>query len=232
MPTSAPRTARQRARTEITAEILATARRQVAEVGPGQLSLRAVARELGMASSALYRYFPDRDALLTQLIIVAYDELGDACDAGLEAARSDPLCQWRALANSARAWARSNPQMYALIYGTPVPGYAAPHDTVDPATRVFRQLGTICVALDQAGVPVPDQVAIPKHLAEQISRLLDSEEVELNHQRFMAATSAWALLFGMVSFEVFGRYTNMFDDVDALFTHQVDRVAISMGMTP
>lgn len=231
MATSAPRTARQRARAELTAEILATARQQLDQVGPAQLSLRAVARELGMASSALYRYFPDRDALLTELIIVAYNELGDACDAGLEAARNDPLSQWRALANSVRGWAMANPQMYALIYGSPVPGYAAPTDTIDPATRVFRLLGGICFALDEDGAPVPDHVPIPRSLNKQIKALLDIDGVGLDRQRFMAATSAWALLFGMVSFEVFGRYTGMFDDADALFANQVDRVAISMGMT-
>jgi AcrR family transcriptional regulator len=232
MPTSAPRTARQRARAELTAEILTTARRQLNEVGPTQLSLRAVARELGMASSALYRYFPDRDALLTRLIIVAYDELGDACDAGLEAADDDPLTQWRALAHSVRGWAKANPQMYALIYGSPVPGYAAPDDTVGPATRILRRLGGICFALDQADVPVPDHPPIPASVNRSIDDLLAGEQVELDHGRFMAALNAWALLFGTISFEVFGRYTGMIEDLDALFDHQIDRVAISMGMAP
>ncbi len=67
------RTARERARAELTGEIKAEARRQLAARGAQQLSLRAVARELGMASSALYRYFPSRDDLLTSLIIDAYD---------------------------------------------------------------------------------------------------------------------------------------------------------------
>src|SRR6202046_3771698 len=78
---SASRTARERARAELTREIKQEARRQLAASGAQGLSLRAVARELGMVSSALYRYFPSRDELLTALIIDAYDALGEAAEA-------------------------------------------------------------------------------------------------------------------------------------------------------
>src|SRR3954447_17534004 len=78
----APKTARQRAREDITAEILAAARARLAETGPGELSLRAVARDVGMVSSAVYRYFPSRNDLLTALLIAAYDELGAAVEGG------------------------------------------------------------------------------------------------------------------------------------------------------
>lgn len=77
---SAPTTARERARTEITREILQTGREHLARDGAAALSLRAVARDLGMASSAVYRYVPNRDALLTMLIIAAYDSLGEAVE--------------------------------------------------------------------------------------------------------------------------------------------------------
>src|SRR5690606_9117749 len=90
--------ARERARTEVTADIKNRARRQLAEVGAAKLSLRAVSRELGMASSALYRYFPSRDDLLTALIIDAYDAVGAAAEAALEAAESvgdAPIARWQ-----------------------------------------------------------------------------------------------------------------------------------------
>ena len=77
---SAPATARARARAELTNEIKATARRHLAEVGAPALSLRAVARELGMASSAVYRYFASRDELLTALIVDAFDAVGAAAE--------------------------------------------------------------------------------------------------------------------------------------------------------
>src|SRR3954465_4125271 len=80
-------TARERVRAELTAEITDAARRQLASVGAAGLSLRAVARELGMASSALYRYFPSRDELLTRLIVDGYDDLGAAGEAADDPSR-------------------------------------------------------------------------------------------------------------------------------------------------
>src|SRR4051794_8028156 len=92
------RTARERARKEITGEILGAARTRLAEAGPGELSLRAVARDVGMVSSAVYRYFPSRDHLLTALLIHAYDELGAFAEAADDAVgdRADLTARWRA----------------------------------------------------------------------------------------------------------------------------------------
>src|ERR1700760_1937240 len=134
-PNGAPRTARERARAELTREIKEEARRQLADAGANGLSLRAVAKELGMVSSALYRYYPSRDDLLTALIIDAYNALGDAAERALAApgpARERWVGGWHAV----RDWARSRPHEYALIYGSPVPGYRAPEATIGPAARV------------------------------------------------------------------------------------------------
>lgn len=131
------RGARARARIEITAAIKAEARTQLAAEGAAKLSLRAVARELGMVSSALYRYFPSRDDLLTALIVDAYDAVGAAAErAAAEAAGERPLVRWTAACRAVRAWAVAHPHEYALIYGSPVPGYTAPQDTNAPAARV------------------------------------------------------------------------------------------------
>src|SRR3954454_1962832 len=123
---STARGARARARIEITAAIKDEARRQLAAGGAAALSLRAVARELGLVSSALYRYFPSRDDLLTALIIDAYDSLGAAAEAAAVAnGTAGPRSGWRAVCHAIRDWARQNPHEYALIYGSPVPGYQA-----------------------------------------------------------------------------------------------------------
>src|ERR1700742_4446639 len=130
----APRTARERARTELTREIKEEARRQLAAAGADGLSLRAVARELGMVSSALYRYYPSRDDLLTALIIDAYNALGEAAEravAGPAAARERWVAAWHAI----RDGVRSNSHEYALICGSPVPGSGAPEATIGPAAR-------------------------------------------------------------------------------------------------
>ena len=129
--------ARERARAEVRAAILDTAGSHVAAHGASALSLRAVARDLGMVSSAIYRYFPARDDLLTALIVEAYDSLGAHTEAAVDATRGLPPAQrWVEAALAIREWATTQPHAYALLYGTPVPGYAAPDDTVVPGTRV------------------------------------------------------------------------------------------------
>ena len=102
---------RARVRAELTREIADVARRHLASAGAAALSLRAVARELGMASSAVYRYFPSRDDLLTALIVDAYDALGDAAEArrAPAAARDDLRGRWRAACRAVREWARRAP---------------------------------------------------------------------------------------------------------------------------
>src|SRR5438132_1796502 len=121
MATASPRTARDRARAELTEEIKAVARRHLAEEGSAALSLRAVAREVGMVSSAVYRYFPSRDDLLTALIIDAYDAVGEHAEAAERASRNRGIAvRWLTVCEAIRAWALANPHEYALIYGSPV----------------------------------------------------------------------------------------------------------------
>src|SRR5512141_3253049 len=118
MTTTTTPTARDRARAELTDEIKAVARRQLAEHGSAALSLRAVAREVGMVSSAVYRYFPSRDDLLTALIIDAYDAVGEQAE-GAEAMAPDRsvVTRWLQVTEAVRAWALANAHEYALIYG-------------------------------------------------------------------------------------------------------------------
>src|SRR3954464_716928 len=116
---------RARVRAELTREIVDVARRHLASEGAAALSLRAVARELGMVSSAVYRYFPSRDELLTALIIDAYDSVADAAEEAEAAVpRGDVAARWMATCRAVRLWAVANPQEYALIFGSPIPGYA------------------------------------------------------------------------------------------------------------
>src|SRR6266567_9191488 len=135
------RAARERTRAEITREILAAARRHLATDGASGLSLRASARELGVSSSAVYGYVASRDELLTRLIVTAYDALGSAAEIQEAAVdREDLAGRWAAACGAVRGWALANPNEYALIYGTPVPGYVAPVATIAPAARVSSVL--------------------------------------------------------------------------------------------
>ena len=142
-----PTTPRALARLQRIAEIKDAARQQLIEVGSDGLSLRAVARELGVVSSAVYRYFASRDELLTALIVDAYDAVGEATEAAVAETSGRPVAvRWMAVARAVRTWALAQPHEYALIYGSPVPGYQAPEDTVSPALRA--PLAALAVVAD------------------------------------------------------------------------------------
>src|ERR1043166_4451027 len=128
---NAGRTARERVRAELIREITEVARAQPATGGAAGLSLRAVARELGMVSSAVYRYFPSRDDLLTALIIDGYNAIGAAVERADGACRrDDPHGRGLAACRAVRDWALAHPHEYSLVYGSPVPGYRAPEQTI------------------------------------------------------------------------------------------------------
>ncbi|MEJ8281202.1 TetR/AcrR family transcriptional regulator [Pseudonocardia spirodelae] len=227
---NASRTARERARAELVSEITAAARRQLAETGAAALSMRAVSREIGMVSSALHRYFPTRDDLLTALIVQSYDALADAVDTAAAAAGDDPADRWRAVAHAVRGWALAHPHEYALIYGSPVPGYRAPADTVPAAGRVLAPFGRALrdahAAGTLAGAPDPDGP-----LAADAARIAGALEApELPGGALLAALTAWSGLFGHVSFELFGQFDNAVDDRDALFAGAVERLGRVAGL--
>jgi len=206
---SAPSGARARARLELTAEIKAEARRQLAADGAAALSLRAVARDLGMASSAIYRYFPSRDDLLTALIIDAYDDLGAAVEEReATVRRSDLRGRWRAIGHGTRDWALAHPHEYSLIYGTPVPGYAAPSDTIGPASRVSVVLVGILIDLTAAG-QAPAAPPLDPAVSASIAPLHDFAGGLVSEDLMLRGLAAWSGLFGTVTFELFGQFHNV-----------------------
>ena len=242
-------TARERARAELTREIKEEARRQLVAAGADGLSLRAVARELGMVSSALYRYYPSRDDLLTALIIDAYNALGAAAEraiAGAAPARE----RWIAACHAIRDWARSNPHEYALIYGSPVPGYRAPEATIGPAARVpLAFCAVIGDALSTGELTAPREAApVTGALAEQadvlsaaLSRSMAALEpsgasegegapASIPPDALVRGVIVWTQLFGMISFELFGQFVGSFEPADALFAHAVVQLAAFVGL--
>lgn len=230
---TAIRTARDRARAELTREITAAARRQLAEHGAHQLSLRAVAKELGMVSSAIYRYFPSRDQLLTALIIEAYDALGEAAEAADAAVEpADHRGRWLAVWAAVRAWARAHPHEYALIYGSPVPGYRAPQDTVAPAARVALLLVGLVRAGWAAGTLAPPAGGTPLSpaLADQARQLGATIAPELPADLLARIVLAWAQLFGLVNFELFGQLVGSMDPADPFAAYAAEELADYVGL--
>ncbi|MEE1755331.1 TetR/AcrR family transcriptional regulator [Streptomyces sp. SP18CS02] len=226
---STVRGVRARARAEVTAAIKDEARRQLAAEGAAKLSLRAVARELGMVSSALYRYFPSRDELLTALIVDAYDTIGAAAeDAFSSAGAMTPLARWTEVCAAVRRWALAHPHEYALIYGSPVPGYTAPRTTVGPASRVG--LALIAVVREAHGA---EGVALPPltdAMGAEARRLAADIAPDLPPALAVAMVAAWSQLFGLISFEVFGQFNRLVEDRDAFFAQAADRLGRDVGL--
>jgi AcrR family transcriptional regulator len=228
---TALRGVRERARAEITTAIIAEAQRQLAEVGPTALSLRSVARELGLASSALYRYFASRDELLTALIVEAYDALGEAAEAAAARATASPAARWCAVATAIREWGVEHPHQYALLYGSPVPGYHAPETTIGPASRVTLTLLGIVDDAYRNGLPLPAAAAAPSaRLRRDVERLLAETPLALPVEMVAPIVAAWTQLFGLVSFELFGQTRNVFEAHDALFAETAAAMAAFLGL--
>lgn len=227
---STAHSARARARIEVTAAIKEEARRQLAAEGAAKLSLRAVARELGMASSALYRYFPSRDDLLTALIIDAYDSVGEAAERAHTAATDDgPVQRWTTVCEAVREWALAHPHEYALIYGSPVPGYKAPETTVPAAARVGLVLiGIVRDARLGPGVALP---VLPAELLPEAERMAADFASDLPPAVAPALVAAWAQLFGLIGFELFGQFHRVVEDRAAFFRHAAGQLALGVGLT-
>ncbi|MGW1715148.1 TetR/AcrR family transcriptional regulator [Streptomyces sp. NPDC002156] len=223
--------ARARARIEVTSAIKDEARRQLAAEGAAKLSLRAVARELGMVSSALYRYFPSRDDLLTALIIDAYDSLGQAAEtahAAVADAGAGPLRRWVAVCEAVRGWALGHPHEYALIYGSPVPGYKAPDTTVPAASRVgLLLIGIVRDAHRSVGVA---RTPVPAELRPEAERLAADLAPDLPAEVVAALVAAWAQVYGLVGFELFGQFNRVVEDRETFFRHSVSRIAHGVGL--
>ncbi|WP_420881059.1 TetR/AcrR family transcriptional regulator [Rhodococcus sp. (in: high G+C Gram-positive bacteria)] len=217
-------TPRERAREQTLAEITRIGREHLATQGAAALSLRAVARDLGVVSSAVYRYVASRDDLLTLLVIDGYTELGAEVDAAVDALPADDhRGRMHALARAVRAWAVREPARYALLFGSPVPGYHAPAErTTGPGTRVIVALVGIIEDAERAGVlAVPDGVVDPA-LSADLDRIRAELALTVSDELLARGVLVWAALFGAVNFEVFGQYgADTFADPTVLFEHHL-----------
>ncbi|KUI20889.1 TetR family transcriptional regulator [Mycobacterium lehmannii] len=213
---------RAESRQRIEAQIIELGRRHLVTDGAAGLSVRAIARDLGMVSSAVYRYVSSRDDLLTLLLVDAYSELADHVDH----ARGEGAPwheQLRAMAHAARGWAVDRPASWALLYGTPVPGYQAPRErTVGPGTRV---VGALFDVVD-AGIAAGDIPSSKSVVDEPLSSDFEALRVEFDFGGDDGAIArsflAWAALVGAISLEVFGQYgPDTLTDPAALFDLQI-----------
>ncbi|AIT60085.1 TetR/AcrR family transcriptional regulator [Corynebacterium doosanense] len=195
-------------RANMTNGIIEVGRKQLAKRGATGLSLREVAREIGVAPSALYRYVNDRNALLSLLIADAFTRLSDEVDAAVRAEKglAEKLT---AYAMTSRQWALSNSELWGLIYGNPVPGYeAAELGELDPGVRPLRTLAAIISEGVEDPVPEPPE-NFRKYLAVSVEEL----GISMTWPQLAYAGQCWSCLNGVISTEVFGRFGRDFSEV-------------------
>ncbi|GAA2159367.1 TetR family transcriptional regulator [Humibacillus xanthopallidus] len=239
--TAPPPGKRARNRAAVEAEILVVARRHLATEGAAALSLRAIARDLGMVSSGIYRYVESRDELLTRLIVDSYRSSAQAVRSAHDVVPADDLAgRWRAIGHGLRTWALRHPHDFTLLYGSPVPDYEAPADrTGEPGTAVLAILVTLVVDTRDAGrLADPDQLGLgvdstatndTRHQAVAAGPAVDLDaavgpflrdpmfaSTGLDPAALAQGLCAWTLLLGAVTSEIFGQLGPV-PDPDALF---------------
>lgn len=227
-------TRRERRRTETTAEIKEVALRLMAEGGPGAITLRAIAREMGMTANAVYSYFATRDDLVTALIRDVYDELAgvvtgarDACAPGDAAAR---IMAW---ACSFREWSLANPEGFRLVYGDPVPGYQPPAGGAAPEAE-----HRICAGLTELAAGAwPTAEALYADYQFEWSDF-DPTLVAETREQFpglppaviAVALRIWGHLHGLVSLEIRGALGAQTTNPEKLYRNEVNALIRSFGL--
>ena len=210
---------RDEARARTTAVILRAARQAIAAEGGGALSMRAVAREVGLVSSAVYRYFPTREALLTMLIIESYGNL-DRALAVISDATPHPA--WTDLGHAFRNWARGAPHEFQLIYGTPIPGYVAPPETIPAAAAVASHF----LAAGAMASPDPfDTAELARQLGPLTAGLRGAQPAGA-----AAVLTELAALVGFIGLELAGHFVGTADPADALYAALLRRQCTTLGV--
>jgi AcrR family transcriptional regulator len=236
--TSTAPSRRERVRAATIEEIKATALRLMHEQGSADLRFSDIAREMGMTAPALYRYFSDRDELLSALIADAYNDLADAVEAAREGVSADdPTGRWYAVSQAFRTWANQEPQQFALIYGAPVPGFVTPQEgpVAEACTRAITGLKAFFVEAHEQGKLGPPLIrdvdeSLQRHFAQKMEGL-HGEEHDLPAETFQALLNCWATLYGFTSLEAYGHLHFLNEEArDALFASCMRLAAIYSGL--
>ena len=225
---------RERLRAETTAEIKGTALRLMASGGPDAITLRAIAREMGMTANAIYGYFATRDDLVTTLIDDVYSALADDVDtAWAKAPAGNPAARILAWAHAFRAWALANPEGFRLVYGDPVPGYRAPEGGAAPdaARRVCTGLTALASAAWPYAGPLYRDSAFT--WTDFDAGLLDKVRPafpDLPPAAVALALRIWGHLHGLVALEVYGHLGRQTASPDKLFQEELAQLVRTLGV--
>jgi AcrR family transcriptional regulator len=228
-------TRRERQRAATVEEIKEVARALMREQGTIDVRFTDIAKEMGMTPPALYRYFADRDALLTELIAEAYRELGrEVAEAREQCDPDDIGGRWISVGTAYRDWARREPEQFALILGMPVPGYVAPVDgpTTDAAKDAMAQLSLLFIRAAELGVL---QEPLVRDVSAEMAACAAEKHPELDGlvppASFQAMIQAWATLHGATCLDAYGQFDWMKEEArEALFVSTLRAAALAAGI--
>lgn len=233
--TSASRTARARARAGLVAELLAIAREHIAKDGAAGLSLRAIARDLGMTSSAVYRYVASRDELLTLLIADSYAAVADVAeraDRGEAAAGGDAGARWLAVCRAVRAWAAGHPHEFALVYGSPMPGYRASAETIPAARRMWRVIiGVMDTAISGGALrPATSPFDVADLIRPEVLAIAGGAPGPPFEDSVVRTLALFASMIGTISADLFGHVLGFSHEPDRVFDLVIATAAEGVGL--
>ncbi len=216
------------ARAQMNQEIKRIAWDQLQKDGANNLSLRAISREMGMTSSALYRYFNNRDALLTALIIDAYNDVGERVEHNNSQIPAENYRQrFISIGQTIMAWGKENPHRFALVYGPAIPGYAAPEDTVDPGTRsqlvLYRLMSEWSDTQDIDHTI--DAPPVPPKLGDPLQAAAAEVGMHAPTHQIMAGLALWSELMGVIYSHFFNHFGRELTDEGNIGSWLIERMA-------
>jgi AcrR family transcriptional regulator len=236
---------RDRVRAATTQEIIQTARRLLVEQGPDAVTLRAIAREMGMTAPALYRYFDSHEELLRHVVADIFTDLAShvkaaihdvtVSTAGLDEAEVMVL-KMAAGCREFRAWTLEHVPEFSMIFGSPLPGLEVLHEMhSDPTVDCGFQFGQVFLDLfselyRRRPFPIPADAEIDPALRDQLARYRELVHSALPLGALQTFLRCWVLLYGTVSLEVFGHLRFALDDPSPMFELMLADMAPMIGL--
>jgi AcrR family transcriptional regulator len=226
-------TRRERIRSETIEEIKTTAWNQIGEDGAASLSLRAIAREMGMTAPGLYRYYKDRDALVTALLVDAFASFTSNMEVARDAyGPGDHVNRFRAICKEYFQWAAENPQKYMLLFGTPIQGYMFAEELGPVAQRSFLVLQGVIGEAHAAG-KISGEVAalrLPTGLKSQYEAL---KQMGMPYSGVVTqlALSVWSMVHGMSSLFLYNYLGGFLQgNVEPFIDFEIEKMIRMLGL--
>lgn len=241
-------TRRERARTETDRDIRAKARELLVSRGQEAVTLRAIARQLGITAPALYRYYDSHEDLLRHVCLDVCADLAEDLTADIEMRPdANPAELFFAVCRGFRQWARAHPREFALVFASPPLETAATSGrdamfgwTVEPFGRVF--LGVAGRVLVTPDVKMPDESRVPVEMRPELAAFRNSFVANLAEQGIELPTELlghgamyfmlefWSRLYGHVALEVFHRFPFQVGNTEPLFESMLNELAAEVGL--